>query len=157
MKKLFLIILPAIALLYACGTIIHGTSQPINISSTPSRAKVYINEQIIGKTPTFVTLSRAKNHTLRIELPGYHPYETALTMNISGWAFGNIVFGLIPGFVVDSLTGGLYRLTPEQVQAEMQEAKVSESSNPDHLFIGVVLEPNPEWEKVGNLKEINLN
>ena len=89
---------------------------------------------------------------IRIELDGYETYETTLTRKVSGWVWGNIVFGGLIGLVVDAAAGGMYKLTPEQISAELRNGNLSLNEDNDGFFIAVVLEPNPEWEKVGSLK-----
>jgi hypothetical protein len=37
------------------------------------------------------------------------------------WA--NLVFGGIPGLAVDAITGGLYKVAPEEVTATLKEAQ----------------------------------
>jgi hypothetical protein len=56
---------------------------------------------------------------VKIELPGYMPYETNLIRKVDGWIAGNIVFGGLIGLAVDAITGGMYKLTPEQIQSEL--------------------------------------
>jgi len=53
---------------------------------------------------------------------------------------------------VDAVSGGLYRLTPEQVQAQLQSDSVKFSKKSKESQIFVVMQPHPEWEKIGNLK-----
>ena len=136
----------------ACGTIMQGTTQQIGINSNPSKASVTINGQNKGATPMIVDLKRKDSHMIRIELDGYEPYETTLTRKVSGWVWGNIVFGGLIGLVVDASAGGMYNLTPEQINAELRGGQLSYNENNDGFFIAVVLEPNSEWEKIGSLK-----
>ena len=152
MKKTSLIIsaLAFSLILISCGTIMQGTTQQVGISSSPSNADVTINGQNKGTTPLTVDLKRKDSHMVRLELQGYEPFETTLTRKTSGWVWGNIVFGGLIGLAVDAAAGGMYKLTPEQISAEFREARSTNSNG--NLFIAVVLKPNPEWEKIGNLK-----
>src|SRR5579862_5904596 len=79
--------------LSACATIIHSPRQQVGISSTPSGASVTIDNVDSGKTPLVTKLSRKQEHVLRIEMAGYKPFEATLTRKLSGWVFGNLVFG----------------------------------------------------------------
>ncbi len=76
-----------------CASIMHGTTQQIGIGSNPSGAKVTVGGQSFGTTPTIADLKRGDNHIVKIELDGYLPFETTLTKKVSGWVWGNIVFG----------------------------------------------------------------
>lgn len=128
----------------------HGTRQNIGISSNPTHAQVWIDNQYMGQSPMIVELSRKYNHMIRLELQGYQPYEIACTRQLSGWVFGNVVFGGLIGLAVDAITGGIYRLTPEQVQAELRNPyAVCKRSN--DISIAIVLKADPTWEKIGNL------
>jgi len=80
--------------LSSCATIILGPTQSIGISSSPSKAKIFINNEEIGNTPKTVTLNKKdfKEIWVRIELDGYYPFETVLTRRTSGWVAGNIFY-----------------------------------------------------------------
>ncbi|MFO7847183.1 MAG: PEGA domain-containing protein [Balneolaceae bacterium] len=154
MKTLTTIITISMFLLLtqACGTIMQGTTQQVGISSNPSNASVTINGQTHGKTPMIIDLKRKDSHMVKIELDGYQPYETNLTRSTSGWVWGNIVFGGLIGLVVDSSAGGMYKLTPEQIDSELRSAQAEAVSNDDGLYIAIVLEADPTWEKIGSLE-----
>lgn len=137
----------------ACGTIIHGTTQDVGISSNPTGAEVTIDNKPHGNTPVTASLSRKDHHTIKIELDGYETYETRLTRNVSGWIAGNIIFGGLIGLAVDAISGGMYKLTPEQVQAQMQKSDVAMKAAEDTMFITFILEPKDDWKKVGSLKK----
>ena len=142
----------ASALLASCASIIHGTQQDIGISSSPTGAAVTIDSATHGTTPIVAKLTRKDNHIVRIELAGYQPYETTVTHSVSGWVWGNIVFGGLIGLAVDAISGGLYKLTPEQVSATLLAKSASVATTPDGLYLAVVLSPAPGWEKVGQLR-----
>ena len=154
MKTLTSILTISIFLLFtqACGTIMQGTTQQVGISSNPSNASVTINGQNHGNTPMIIDLKRKDSHMVRIQLDGYQPYETNLTRSTSGWVWGNIVFGGLIGLVVDASAGGMYKLTPEQIDSELRSSQAEALSNDDGLYIAVVLEADPSWEKIGSLQ-----
>lgn len=137
--------------LSACATIMHGTSQEVGISSTPSSATVMVDNKELGKTPVVAKLKRKDNHIVKIELPGYKPFEATLTRKTSGWVWGNIVFGGLIGLAVDATSGGLYKLTPEQVAAQMAAGTTAKLSR-DGIYVIVALEPGAGWNKVGQLE-----
>lgn len=136
----------------SCGTIIQGSTQQIGFSSSPTNASVTINGNSYGVTPLLVDLKRKQAHIVVIELDGYLPYETNLTRSTSGWVLGNIIFGGLIGLVVDASAGGMYKLSPEQVRAELSSGRADVLSEEDGLFISFVLEADPSWEKIGNLE-----
>lgn len=154
LKSLTLILL-SLATLTSCATIMHGTRQSIGISSNPSNANVWVDRTFVGNTPIIVNMSRNDNHFVRIEIEGYLPYEATFSKQLSGWVFGNIIFGGIIGLAVDAITGGIYKLTPDQVQAEMHSNHFAYSKNSKDSYIAVVMNPDPAWEKIGNLTAAN--
>ena len=97
----------------------HGSKQDVGISSNPSGATVTINNVQHGKTPVIAKLARDENHTVKIEQKGYQTYDAVLTKSVSGWVWGNILFGGLIGLAVDAISGGIYYLLPEQVNATL--------------------------------------
>jgi len=156
MKKISFIlsIFICLILFYKCATIMHGTSQDIAVSSNPPNAKVTIDGNSVGNTPLTTNLSRKSNHSVKIELEGFLPYETVIIKKLSGWVWGNILFGGLVGLAIDAISGGLYKLSPDQVQAELRNK--SDNSlvfENNKLFITVVLKSKEGWEKIGQLKK----
>ena len=153
MKK---IIVLAISLsLSGCATILHGSRQDVGFSSNPTGANVTINGENFGKTPTVVKLKRKDMHAVKIMLDGYMPYEVVLTRKVDGWIAGNIIFGGIIGLIIDAADGAMYKLSPEQLTAELRRESASTSfkEQKDGILIGVTLTPNPNWEKIGTLEK----
>lgn len=148
------LILTTVALL-GCATIMHGTSQDIGIQSRPTGATVTVDNQAYGKTPVIAKLSRKDHHVVHFTLEGYQPFDATITRSTSGWIWGNIVFGGLIGLAVDAITGGLYKLKPEQVEAVLTSQGTSDSMQGIDIIITVVLEPDPNWEKIGNLVPTN--
>jgi hypothetical protein len=139
----------------ACASIINGARQDIGVSSSPTGADVTIDNAPSGKTPVVAKLTRRDNHIIKLELAGYQPYEITLTRSVSGWVWGNIVFGGLIGLAIDAVSGGLYYLSPEQVTtslAKSETAKVTSSSSA--LTLAVVLKAEPGWVKIGQLKQL---
>ncbi len=156
MKKLsFLFLLTFIILSSSCATIMQSTRQELSISSSPSEALVTNNGLQLGKTPLVADLKRKGNHRIKIELEGYQPFEVILTRKTSGWIWGNLLFGGVPGLIVDVITGGMYILQPEQIQAELRNTGTDITLNKDQIFISVTLKANPLWHKIGTLKKID--
>jgi len=98
-------------------------------------------------------LARKDTHTIAIRLAGYEDYEITLTRSVTGWVWGNIVFGGIIGLAVDAITGGLYKLSPEQVMAEMRDSPTTLATDEEGtLFLTVVLRADPRWTSVGQME-----
>jgi hypothetical protein len=152
MKKLITLFLVLTAFAFSsCGTIMLTTSQEVSISSNPSGAMVTNNGLQLGKTPLVVDLKRKGNHRIKIELEGYQPYEVLLSKSMSGWVFGNIIFGGIPGLIVDLITGAVYVLKPDQIQAELRNQNASVFPKENQMVIAVSMQIDPSWQKIGEL------
>ncbi len=141
-----------VILLAGCATIMQGTTQSVGISSAPTGASVTVDNVSNGKTPVVANLKRKDNHIVKIEMTGYQPYEVTLTRQTSGWVWGNIVFGGLIGLAVDAISGGMYKLTPQQIQAELKSGRISRLPKADTLLVNVVLKADPAWEKIGQLR-----
>lgn len=153
-KKTIWLTVSVIFFITGCATIINGSKQDVGISSSPTGAKVTINNQDIGKTPYVASLKRKDNHTISIEMEGYQTYETKLTRKTSGWIAGNIVLGGLIGLAVDAITGSMYKLSPDQIESTLQRDGVTTSLKDDMIFFSVVLQPEQGWEKIGTLKKL---
>jgi hypothetical protein len=124
--------------LSGCATLIHGSRQDMFLTCEPRVASVYVDGKYIGNTPMNTRLSRSKDHVLRIELPGYKPYETTLTRRLDGWVFGNL---LLVTIAVDAVNGSMYRLSPRNVYPELKPVAADDSTTSKALSIKVLLCP----------------
>lgn len=143
-----------VAMMFAsCATIVSGSKQTIKIDSTPSSAVVLVDGKEIGKTPLTTKLTRKENHKVRIQLEGYQPYEVELTKKFNEWYIGNVVFGGLIGLVVDPITGAIYRLTPKEINTELQKGMAFKTSE-NEIYIAVSLRTDQNWQKVGQLEKL---
>jgi hypothetical protein len=138
--------------LSACATIMHGTSQDVGISSSPTGAAVWIDNAERGNTPLITKLSRKDNHIVKLQLAGYQPFEATMTRSVSGWVWGNIAFGGLIGLAVDAISGGIYKLSPEQITGTLTAASANASMAGDGIYVTVVLKPQDGWVKVAQLQ-----
>lgn len=104
-----------------CGTIIHGTTQDVQIASNPDDAQIWIDGAKMGSTPTKLTLSRKHEHILLIKKDGFKDATVTIDNSTSAWIIGNIIFGGIIGCGVDFITGGAYDLKPDRVDINMNK------------------------------------
>ena len=143
------ILLAFILTLAGCATIMQGSKQGVSMGSSPTGALVTVDGQNLGITPMVASLKRNNTHVVRMSMPGYETYEITLAKKTSGWVWGNLAFGGIPGLIVDLASGALYKLTPEQVSANFN--RTTAMLDGDQLYLGVTLTPDLAWEKVGQL------
>ncbi len=141
--------------LAGCGTIMNGSTQDVNIASTPRGAVILVNGMQNAQTPAVVALDRKSSQTIELDLDGYEPYVMQFRRSTSGWVWGNILFGGLIGLAVDASTGGMYKLSPEQVAIQLEEAGGAATAEvkDDGLYIFVTLEAEDDWQPVGLLEE----
>ena len=135
-----------------CATIMHGTKQQVSISSTPTGARVTIDSAEAGQTPIVVELRRKDRHAIQVDLEGYQPYVIVTTRGTSGWVWGNIIFGGLIGLAVDAITGGLYVIRPDVIEATLPTTTAQFQQDGDRLVVKVVLAPEPGWQLIGTLR-----
>ena len=154
MRKTIISSTLAIALLStSCATIVSGSKQNVKFSSNPSTATIFIDEVEVGKTPFEIKLARKSEHSVMIKLDGYQTYETKLTKKFNAWYIGNILFGGLIGIIIDPITGAMYNLSPDQINAQMNKGTAFKSNGKD-IYVGVVLNIDPSWKKVGQLEKV---
>lgn len=141
--------------LTSCATIRHGKYQNVAFNSEPCGANVWVNQQLMGTTPALVTLNRDKAYTVKIELDGYKPYNAQLHPTLSGWVFGNILFGGVVGVAVDAVTGSMYKLEPNQLNACLasdESRVIAHMKQAEDCQVMVVTQADPAWERIGELE-----
>ncbi len=145
-------VLPLVAA--ACATILQGTRDQVGIASQPTGAEVIIDNEFYGKTPVTAELRRKDKHVITIKVDGYEPYELTITRKTSGFVFGNVVFGPfgLIGLAVDAISGGMYKLKPEQVQAELKPETPTVTSSNGTLYVILTPEPDPAWVKIAQME-----
>ena len=111
----------AVACSGGCATIVTGAGkeQQVRVTSQPREAAVFVDDQPVGRTPVNLRLARRQSHRVRIESPGYRPYERTLASGFNAWVFGNVLFGGISGFVIDTVFGARTSLHPSGIDATL--------------------------------------
>lgn len=143
-----------LTLLSSCATIMSGSQQNVKFSSNPSTATIFIDEVEVGKTPFEIKLLRKSEHSVMIKLDGYRTYETKLTKKLNGWFVGNILIGGLIGLIIDPITGAMYSLSPNQVNAQMNKGTAFNYKKGE-VYLAVALEIDPTWKKIGQLEKMN--
>ncbi|MCM2973399.1 hypothetical protein [Larsenimonas suaedae] len=145
--------------LTGCASIVGDSDQSVTINSTPSNANVVITDEtakrvFTGTTPTTVTLKKSdgsyfggKTYHVELKKEGYAPRTVDLTTSANGWYIGgNILFGgLIGWLIVDPFNGGMYTLSPDEVDADLGDAVALEGEQKSLNL--VMIEDVPEAMK----------
>ena len=126
MKKIFIVLSLSIVMLQyiGCSTVMHSTTQSIELKTNPPNAKITIDGKKFGTSPQIVNIDRGTNHIIKFELDGYETYETQATRKVSNWFWLNALNGFLPGMVIDMFTGSMYNILPENIDVELTPAKV---------------------------------
>ena len=106
-----------------CATVIHGTTQKVEIVTKPPGATARVlPEGTVVTTPGSVVVPRKKAHTVRVELAGYCSETIYLDRLTSGAVHGNLLLGGIIGLSVDVSDGAAFVLVPETVDVTLRPA-----------------------------------
>ena len=108
-----------VTLFCGCGTIKNGTTQDLMIKSHPAGAEVMVDGVEMGQTPVSVNLSRKSRPTITVRMYGYDNFQTSLERKLSGWA----ILGGPVGWLIDDATGGMYKLSPDQLNVQLVSAE----------------------------------
>jgi hypothetical protein len=98
-----------------CATFVTGAGpdQKIRVRSEPNGARVFVDGDYRGITPTSISVTRVDQHLVRVELNGFAPYDRELKPSFNPWFLGNIpltLVGIIPGpvgAIIDLLDGAV--------------------------------------------------
>ncbi|MDO6460769.1 hypothetical protein Q4485_08675 [Granulosicoccaceae sp. 1_MG-2023] len=159
----------AVTIMTGCASIVGSPDQSVVIHSTPSNANVTITDEKMvevhsGVTPVTVQLRKSdgsyfggKEYTVEISKQGYESRTMMIKSAPNGWYIGgNLIFGgLIGWLVVDPLTGSMYNLSPDTINAALGES-VSSNENGESEIKLVLVEDVPgnlrdKMEPIGNI------
>ena len=98
------VLLLPVLFLTGCATIVGKDVFPVTINSNPDGANIVIVDEsgkkmFSGTTPTTISLAagqsyfHAKTYSITFSKPGYTEQYATVKATLSGWYFGNILFG----------------------------------------------------------------
>lgn len=135
-KRMIVALLLPMFFLTGCATIVGKDVFPVTINSNPDGANILIKDEngvkvYSGVTPTTVTLAagesyfHAKTYNITFSKTGHENQYVQVKATMSGWYWGNIVFGgLIGMLIVDPISGKMWKL-PKNVFGELSSGKVA--------------------------------
>ena len=133
--------------LSGCASIVHSGNRSITINTQPAGAKASISKTggdvfSVNTTPCTVSLDpkrgyfKGQSYTLKLELPGYNPAQIELQPTLSGWYFGNLIFGgLIGMLAVDPVTGSMWNIEPGKIEQRLSESQTSMIKNREGFVV----------------------
>lgn len=100
------------ASLAGCASIAGDNTRSVKVSSVPSGAAIYVDNQRYGVTPAVVTLPTNiyGGKTVTLKKQGYQDHTTAINTKFQPVALLDILFW--PSLIVDGATGNLVKIDP---------------------------------------------
>jgi hypothetical protein len=141
-----------------CASIVHSGNRSIAINTDPPGATASVRKTggslndvvTVQTTPCTVSLDpkggyfKGQSYTLRLEMPGYQTTEVELTSRMSGWYWGNLLFGgLIGMLAVDPATGAMWNIQPDKVEHKLQGGQASLIKNETGFVVVLVSDLTP--------------
>lgn len=141
-----------VSLMTGCASIVGEKEQTVTINSSPSNADVLITDERSMEvhsdtTPTTVQLRKAdgsyfggKTYTVEISKDGYENRTMMINSTPNGWYVGgNLIFGgLIGWLIVDPLTGAMYNLSPDNINASLGESVATTADGESEITLVLV-------------------
>lgn len=126
MKRAIVVVLilgMALGSLGGCATILKGTSQEVFLVSEPSKADIYIDGQLRGKTPLELKLECDKTYVIEFRKDGYDTQTFNISNSVGGgWIVLDVICGLVP-VIVDAATGAWYTLDQDNINAVLESQR----------------------------------
>ncbi len=125
------------------AAIMSTDSHNLPVRSSPDDATITITDETeaevySGKTPMTVVLKKSngnyfgkKSYKIVISKPGYGTQTIPIMTSANGWyMFGNLIFGGLIGYLImDPLSGNMYKLSPENIDATLIASNTSSHNN----------------------------
>ncbi len=133
--------LTSLLTLPACASILGGgTSQSVNLQSTPSDASFVVKsssgiEMSSGSGNQSVRLPRKNEYQIEVRAPGYQSKNVAITKSLNGWVWGNLVVGWVIGFAIDFIGGAAYKLEPSLVSVSLDKSRGDDAAATAHSYL----------------------
>lgn len=129
------VIAAMLAVLPGCGTIFSGSRQTIQATSAPDGATLTTNPET-GEftTPASIALQKKKDYTLKFSKAGYKTATVAIEHRMNG---GILILDILlfpVGVIVDAVTGGWYKLSPETASVALTKES-AEVDGPDEIRV----------------------
>ncbi|BCK65837.1 hypothetical protein KAM448_41140 [Aeromonas caviae] len=99
-----------------CATVVDGTRQPVNFTSTPAGVSVYkVNGDLLGVTPFTVELSRSGDKQFVARKEGYAPQVVKVAYRKNDTTHANAVSPMtyFVADTVDVISGAQLELAPQ--------------------------------------------
>ncbi len=128
--------------LTGCATIVGKDVFPLTINSNPDGVNISIVDDkgrkiYNGTTPSTISLAagesyfHAKTYTITFSKEGYADQNATVKATMSGWYWGNFLFGgLIGLLIVDPISGKMWKLQPDVTANLTQKVAMEKGQQP---------------------------
>ena len=125
MMRAYPLLLGALLVLSGCATLFSGTDEEITFNSEPPGATVIVDGIAVGTTPTTVEVDRPglEDMDVTVQIEGYDSRTFELDKEFNTTSILNVFFW--PGFVIDALTGALFKYDKSTYRVDFEEGTVS--------------------------------
>jgi hypothetical protein len=117
-----------------CAWLAHRDTQRIQIDTVPPGAAVYIEDDLVGRTPYVAELARDSQHNVILEKSGYRALQFSVKQAKSTAYLGNLAVLLVWPvaaifYFIDWHTGAVYNLYPESINVTLKPIETTSSDN----------------------------
>ena len=145
-----------------CATMIHGKTQRIDISTSPSGAKVTARGQVIT-SPGSMEVRRSRYYTMVVSKDGYRTAKVTLKQRQSMWSLLDFPAGLFLFFGatmgLDGAMGGLFTQDPDEITTTLTKLAPGQSAaapNDSRIVTRPDLTTGSVFESVGDANRVRV-
>ncbi len=114
--SIVIVVVLSLVLLSACATILNSRkSASIDIDCNVKASTVRVDGAIVGTTPTRVHVDAVDESVISVEADGYAAESKQIERYLSGWFWGNILLGGVPGMLIDWIGGGMWSVDEGEI------------------------------------------
>lgn len=107
-----------------CASVAGDNTRTVKVTSKPSGAAVYVDNQNYGVTPTTITLPNDiyGGKVVSVKKPGYQEQVKTVNTKFQNVALLDVFFW--PSFIVDGATGNIVKIDPASRQLDYSLQRV---------------------------------
>ncbi len=133
------LLIATVVLTTGCASIFSKSIYPVSINSTPSEAKITIENSsklrvYEGVTPATVRLNSSEGffkkatYSIKFEKEGHATKTISIQSKLDGWYFGNLLIGGFLGMlIIDPATGAMFALETSNVGVSLDALSTTAS------------------------------
>ena len=112
---------------------------------------VDVDGELVGTGSTTVKLKRGKTHVVEVKKEGYRTAKVTTDKAITGWFWGNLICGGIPGGAIDLISGSAYDVDPDNISVTLEPGSGGSIEIPTRQNFGELNVLTPEGEQLATV------